>query len=373
MKTHNIILSFFSIFFAILIGVTTTLFGFLKTANAQTVPAYFESFESGFGGWVPDHHIGCEDPGEEPCPDPFEWSITRSTTQTFDGNTSLAGFLSGQFDDGTIWIERKFQSNPNSNITVSITFQLWSPTQSDFNTWPVVSYIGLDDPEKESDFTIIGSTNQVAGWKQYTYQKQLTTSSTGEVWVGFGFGATWETSRTYYMDLVSVDIPAPAPIYNRVFVTQSTFKGNLGGLTGADQKCQAAASNAGLSGTFKAWLSDTQTSASSRLNHGSVPYKLVNGTVLGNDWDDLTDGTLASLINRDETNTLITSARKVWANTNYNGSIYSTNTNTTCINWTSLSDSQNGRYGKNDSLSSSWTNFGNEECDKTLSLYCFEQ
>jgi hypothetical protein len=75
-----------------------------------------------------------------------------------------------------------------------------------------VSYIGLNDPEKESDFTIIGETNQTVGWKKYTYQKQLTTSASGEVWIGVGFGATWETSRTYYMDLIGVDISHPSPL-----------------------------------------------------------------------------------------------------------------------------------------------------------------
>jgi hypothetical protein len=42
-----------------------------------------------------------------------------------------------------------------------------------------------------------------------------------------------------------------------VFVTSATFKGNLGGLTGADDKCQAEADGPASivpSGTYMAWL-----------------------------------------------------------------------------------------------------------------------
>ncbi len=44
-----------------------------------------------------------------------------------------------------------------------------------------------------------------------------------------------------------------------VFVTSAAFKGNLGGLTGADAKCQAEADGPASivpSGTYLAWLSD---------------------------------------------------------------------------------------------------------------------
>jgi len=42
---------------------------------------------------------------------------------------------------------------------------------------------------------------------------------------------------------------------SRIFVTQAVFDGNLGGLGGANSKCQVAATGAGLGGTWIAWLS----------------------------------------------------------------------------------------------------------------------
>ena len=41
----------------------------------------------------------------------------------------------------------------------------------------------------------------------------------------------------------------------RVFVTSANYTGDLGGLVGADSKCQALADSAGLDGNYKAWLS----------------------------------------------------------------------------------------------------------------------
>lgn len=58
----------------------------------------------------------------------------------------------------------------------------------------------------------------------------------------------------------------------RVFVTSATYRGSLKdyasaatGLLSADALCQQAALGAGLSGTFKAWLSDSTTNAVDRL------------------------------------------------------------------------------------------------------------
>src|SRR5215212_6677746 len=41
-----------------------------------------------------------------------------------------------------------------------------------------------------------------------------------------------------------------------VFLSSITYDGNLGGLSGADAKCQGLAAVAGLPGIYKAWLSD---------------------------------------------------------------------------------------------------------------------
>ncbi|MCA9638830.1 MAG: DUF4215 domain-containing protein, partial [Myxococcales bacterium] len=51
-----------------------------------------------------------------------------------------------------------------------------------------------------------------------------------------------------------------------VFVTDETYNGALGGLAGADQKCQASASAANLPGSYYAWVSASDGSPSSRFS-----------------------------------------------------------------------------------------------------------
>ena len=68
-------------------------------------------------------------------------------------------------------------------------------------------------------------------------------------------------------------------------MTSTTYKaGDLGGLAGADAKCQARAMAAGLTGTFRAWLSDATNSPSSRFPQDAGPYLLVNGGLVANNW-----------------------------------------------------------------------------------------
>ena len=131
---------------------------------------------------------------------------------------------------------------------------------------------------------------------------------------------------------------------NIVFVTSTTYDGNLGGLSGADAKCQARATAAGLGGTFKSLLSDSTTSAASHLTtHSTAPYKLVDGTLVANSWTGLTSGSLASPLYKDEFGNpagqypfqnVTTTA---WTNTNPDGSARN-DFGWNCNDWTSNAD-----------------------------------
>jgi hypothetical protein len=154
-----------------------------------------ESFESGMGAWAADTDGRAR-----------AWQISRSTAQAYDGKYSLAFYLDGRNDDGTIWIERKFTARPNTTVTVSTTFRIYSSASSDLNTWAVVGYAGTHDPETTADIrTVIGLVNQ-RGWTPYSYIRKVTTDSTGTVWVAVGIWATYEVIRTNYVDLVQTSI-----------------------------------------------------------------------------------------------------------------------------------------------------------------------
>jgi hypothetical protein len=152
----------------------------------------------------------------------------------------------------------------------------------------------------------------------------------------------------------------------RVFVTNNTWTGNIGGLSGADAKCMLAANAARLNGTWMAWLSSNSTSASSRLYHYTTGVYRLDGIKVANNWNDLTDGTLLAPINITERRQVVQSP-KVWTGTNTTGAKYAP----FCGNWASASG--NGTIGNAFRKDYRWTVEGKEACSGTKHLYCFEQ
>jgi len=166
----------------------------------------------------------------------------------------------------------------------------------------------------------------------------------------------------------------PEPISSsRVFVTSTTYDGNLGGLEGADAKCQERANAANLGGQWKAWLSDTNTSAASRITHSNNSYKLLNGNVIANNWEDLIDGSIQNSINLDEFKRVPSYQSCVWTSTATNGNFLPKSANlTACSDYTSA-DANYSWCGHNGSKDFNWTKWSTDVCSNSSPLYCFEQ
>ncbi|MCA9602142.1 MAG: hypothetical protein KC417_08965, partial [Myxococcales bacterium] len=190
---------------------------------------------------------------------------------------------------------------------------------------------------------------------------------------------------------------ASAPVSNvavscfsakKVFLSAGGYNGNLaaaggqaGGLAAADALCQARADARGIGGTYKAWLSDSVASPSTRFTHATIPYVLIDGSrQLATNYADIIDGvagatTVYPTINVTETLATVTSSAEVWTNTNGNGTAYSTSAASTCSDWTMSSGG--GRTGLvigsgSDSRWSTW--YYDRSCSTSgYRLYCFEQ
>ncbi|MFQ5349871.1 MAG: hypothetical protein ACE5EG_05445, partial [Thermoanaerobaculia bacterium] len=177
------------------------------------------------------------------------------------------------------------------------------------------------------------------------------------------FRPVWGNVIEYKIRLDPTDVPPPAPAGKKVFATSTTYNGNLGSIAGAHAKCQARAGAAGLPGTFKAWISGRTTgfgdqNAADDLSHATVPYELVNGTKVADDWADLTDGTLDHAIDRDEFGNSVSGS--VWTNTETNGMAHDITRDcgpgsSTAAVWTSSSGFESGRYGTSTASNSGWT------------------
>jgi len=165
----------------------------------------------------------------------------------------------------------------------------------------------------------------------------------------------------------------PCAFAKKVFATSAVFAGDLGGLPSADQKCALAAANAGLSGTYRAWIADGTASPAARFTPASTAYCLVNDVVIAANWADLTDGTLAHAIDADELgNPAGGGTVRVWTGASAAGGTSGPN----CLNWASGASGDGGRFGSMSSTDAGWSDGGslsNQTCNSTAHLYCFEQ
>ena len=189
-------------------------------------------------------------------------------------------------------------------------------------------------------------------------QLRLNTSTTP----GSTFTASLKVGTTTVPWSVTTIMP------KRVFLSTVSYNGNLGGLAGADTKCQTLADAVPLGGTFKAWLSDGTTSAASRLTQFSSHYVMINGVRIANSWADLTDGNIANRITMAESG--VTLAGAVWTNTSTSGGITGTRH---CTNWTIGTSAVQGEQGTTAYADYSWTADTYNNCNQSKRLYCFEQ
>jgi hypothetical protein len=173
-------------------------------------------------------------------------------------------------------------------------------------------------------------------------------------------------------------IPCTAP--KRVFVTSELYNGNLGGLDGADANCQRLAVNAGFNGEFRAWISDSTGSPSTRFTQSTTPYVSLNGLVIAQDYADLTDGVIQSpiCINEMGSDDICgsDSLKLAWTNTTAQGTPNDAELVASCADWAEASGLARGQGGDNNALDFTWSEFpqaGGISCLAEFSLYCFEQ
>ena len=165
-----------------------------------------------------------------------------------------------------------------------------------------------------------------------------------------------------------------------VFVTSSTHRGNFGGLDAGDDICNDLAAGEGLPGTYKAWLSTegAGNSAADRLTHSSVPYKLVTGETVADDFLDLTTCAgspavcLQHPIDRTESGGSVGPglASPVWTATRTDGSF--SFVIGSCGSWQFVIG--DGLFGLATSTLRNWTTASGFSCNNdSLHLYCFQQ
>jgi cysteine-rich repeat protein len=157
-----------------------------------------------------------------------------------------------------------------------------------------------------------------------------------------------------------------------MFVTSEWYQGfSLQGLYGADQRCRMRAALAGLPnvGTYKAWLSDSRTSAAARLHHSRGRYVRVDGAVVAEDWEGLVSGGLVNPINLTEYG-IVDTPPPVWTGTLPNGDA-APNTEF-CGDWLDAQATDDVPIGVAEFVDDGWTYFDVNPCGSDAPLYCVE-
>ncbi len=158
-----------------------------------------------------------------------------------------------------------------------------------------------------------------------------------------------------------------------VFVTSASFKGNLGGLTGADAICQAEADDPASivpAGTYLAWLSDGTDSPDTRFTKTAHPYLLPDGTKIAEDFTDLTDGSILHAIDIDPTGTPL-GTQKIWTGTDPDGT--TAQSVMTCGGWVDPYVYSKGMVGNTMETGTLWSSRAYDQCIRSHKLACLQQ
>jgi hypothetical protein len=156
---------------------------------------------------------------------------------------------------------------------------------------------------------------------------------------------------------------APGP--RIMFTSSAIFMGDLGGLAGADQKCQQLAAAAALpnGSSYRAWLSVTGMRPIDRFTPDTRPVVTATGMKIANSIADLGASNLLHAPNVDEWGA--PASGSAWTGTLPDGSP----AGVSCQDWTGIVGVR-GVVGNADATTSSWMSDSFQACTAQMHLYC---
>lgn len=281
-----------------------------------------------------------------------------------------------------------------NNITTprDVTVRCYiSAAPSDIMVWETISIgIAAPPPVGRADIKVNGTDGPV--YVEHGATVNLSWSATdvtscniaplgrsdanGSAQVSLTTTTTYTISCTYptgiATDLVTVNVAEAN--YHLLFVSSELFYGDLGGLAGADAKCQRLADASGLmpGKTFKAILGAANTTPKNRI---SITKRVVRactdrkqlGANASGFWDGKWDN--AALCSE---NKVSVSAASVWTSVTQSGYSHGLH----CRSWTSSSRLDSAYVG--DGNDAGYDHFVNsftavQKCDRQMRLYCISQ
>ncbi len=261
-------------------------------------------------------------------------------------------------DGGTVFNNRTALTAGLVNANASIAFENGQALAGSRRFWTGTTTAGAV------------ATNTCSGWTLTTLQGAEGTASSGMLnWFAMDSACTSALRLVCVEQDVSPLRQSPRPSTpKRLFITQSTFPGNMGGVTGADTNCNTAATARNLGGTWHALLSGPTSPAVGRTM-AQGPFTILDGGVVFNNRAALEFGlNRGSLAITNELGVPGTGLN-FWTGSTVHGLIASQ----ACSSWTSSSIAQQGTSGSNGTGTPFvWDDGAPARCDSTLHVLCVE-
>lgn len=223
----------------------------------------------------------------------------------------------------------------------------------------------------------------------YTTCGNWTDENAGSTGMGSINGTSWRwtdgfsspCNSSHRLLCMQSNIPAQpldnfAIVGKKVFITSTIGNGDLGswadaggqtGIAAGDAICTARAAAEGLSGIFKAWLSNTSIDAIDRLTSDTMWVRM-DGAKIADSKSDLTDESIFTSISVTEAGDYLPSNFS-WTGTHSDGF----SSAITCNDWTDSTTGVSATIGSTTYVKRLWSNQMSIKCSRNIfHLYCFE-
>ena len=167
-----------------------------------------------------------------------------------------------------------------------------------------------------------------------------------------------------------------APVEHLAFITSGTYNGDLGGLSGADGRCELAArlstifSEEAKARTWRAILVTVGVNVQERFPFVAEVIN-ANGQIVrpASNPNLLDGGALVNAIQYDENGVLRGDNDSVWVS--YRNNIGTIDTNNSCNNWTSSGSGPDGAVGEPNKTTNRWLVADEDRnCNSNRRIYC---
>ncbi len=170
----------------------------------RTEPCAFYSFENDLEDWTPEGLDASGANGQ-----PVDWSVTRSSQRSQDGDYSLRFFSSNSNEDAKVFIIRPFAVERKTSYRVSIEYEFL-----DFSITHGASLItGVlrNEPKVEDDLISFyqektQEPHGFLGWERKQYQFRIRSKKSHVLYVVVGIAANKSGHHLYFFDNVCVTL-----------------------------------------------------------------------------------------------------------------------------------------------------------------------